>query len=109
MGEMAFFFPFLFFFLFCRKKKILRYAQQRGMLENELILGSYAIEHVEKMSEEECGQFEDILNEIDPDVYQWVSKKVVPPPDMQNNPMLKHLQDHAASNPLRYNIDAKRD
>lgn len=85
-----------------RKKKLLRWSQQRGMLENDILLGTYAIKRLKEMSETETDEFETILNSPDPDVFQWLTKKVPPPENLQTSKILRELQEWTQSNPLGY-------
>ncbi len=53
--------------------KRLRYrAWHRGTRELDLILGRFADEHADSMSEDELASFEALLDAADPDIYYWV-------------------------------------
>jgi succinate dehydrogenase flavin-adding protein (antitoxin of CptAB toxin-antitoxin module) len=84
-----------------RRKKLLRMSQQRGMLENELIIGSYVIENIEKMDEQSVDELEAVLDEQDPDVVKWLTKREAPPEDLQSNKVLIELIEWAQSSPLQ--------
>ncbi len=83
-----------------RRKKLLRNSQQRGMLENELIIGSYVIKNIQTMSDDELDQLEAVLAEQDPDVVKWLTKRELPPEDLHSNTVLARLIEWAQSNPL---------
>jgi succinate dehydrogenase flavin-adding protein (antitoxin of CptAB toxin-antitoxin module) len=85
-----------------RRKKLLRNSLQRGMLENELIVGSYAIAHIAGMTEHQVDELEQVLAEQDPDLIRLLTKKDVVPEELANNSVLQALMIHAQENPLRY-------
>jgi antitoxin CptB len=61
-----------------RNKLIFR-SDHRGTKEMDLILGSFAKEHVPHMNAQELAQFEEILKENDPNLYNWITGKEDPP------------------------------
>ena len=61
-----------------RKRLIFR-SDHRGTKEMDLILGSFARENVPGMNEEELVQFDELLKENDPNLYNWITGKEEPP------------------------------
>jgi antitoxin CptB len=56
-----------------RKKRLLFQARHRGMNENDLLLGRFAETHLPKMAEAELAEFEDLLEELDIDLFGWIT------------------------------------
>jgi len=84
-----------------RKRRLLFRSKERGMLETDLILGTFALKHLDSMNEKQLGQFEAILDCIDPDLLLWITKKAQPPTEIDNE-MLRSIQEHTFNNPLGY-------
>ncbi len=85
-----------------RRKKLLRNSLQRGMLENELIVGSYTIAHIATMTEQQVDELEQVLAEQDPDLIRILTKKDEVPADLAGNSVMQALMVHAQHNPLGY-------
>ncbi len=85
-----------------RRKKVLRNSLQRGMLENELIVGSYAIAHIAGMSEQQVEELERVLAEQDPELFKYLARKEPVPPGLVGNSVMAALLEHAQRNPLGY-------
>jgi succinate dehydrogenase flavin-adding protein (antitoxin of CptAB toxin-antitoxin module) len=76
-----------------RKKQLLYRSRQRGWLELDLILGSWAERHVFSLSDDELQQFESIVRRENPDLVQWlINKKEVP--DDVDCPVMRKLIDY---------------
>lgn len=48
-------------------------AWHRGTREADLLMGSFADRHLAEFGPEELRQFEDLLGENDPDIYDWMT------------------------------------
>lgn len=70
-------------------------SKQRGWLEADLLLGSWAVANVPGLNDEELDQYEEILKVETIDVYNYVSMKDVPPPHLRDLPLMKRLQAFA--------------
>jgi succinate dehydrogenase assembly factor 2 len=90
-----------------RRKRLLFRSKERGMLETDLILGSFAIKNLEGMNETQLVQFEEILDCIDPDLFMYLTKKVDTPPELDNE-VMHMIQLHTFNNPLNYDSTANR-
>tara|TARA_R110002124_G_scaffold64985_2_gene177269 strand:- start:77146 stop:77400 length:255 start_codon:yes stop_codon:yes gene_type:complete len=77
-----------------RCKKILFRAAHRGGKEMDLILGKFAQKYVETLSDENLDHFEALLEEEDPDIYNWIIGKTQPP---ANAPYLDLLAEIMAN------------
>jgi antitoxin CptB len=64
-----------------QQKKLLFRAWHRGTREADLVLGRFAQVHVPLMDQAQLDLFADLLNEQDPDIYDWLTgQKDVPEP-----------------------------
>jgi len=58
-----------------RRKKLIFRSWHRGTREMDLIMGSFADTYLREFSDEECDQYEAILEYSDPDLYNWYTGK----------------------------------
>jgi len=75
-----------------RRRLIFR-SDHRGTKEMDLLLGSFAKKHVPSMTEDELAQFDEILKENDPNLYNWVTGKE-PEPDNVKSKLFDRLKNH---------------
>lgn len=81
-----------------RRKLIFR-AGHRGTKEMDLILGSFALKYVPHFTPEEVAAFEALLQQNDPDLYNWIMGREPVPEGAQSAIMDKLLDyDFAADN-----------
>lgn len=78
-----------------RRKRIIYRSKQRGWLEADLLLGSWAKENVPTLNEKGLEEIELILKEETIDVYNYVSKKDPLPDHLKSLEVMKQLQDYA--------------
>lgn len=52
-------------------KKIIYNANHRGTKENDILLGKFANNALEQLTDDEIKLFEDLLEEPDGHIYQW--------------------------------------
>lgn len=62
-----------------RLKRLTMRSMRRGIKEMDLILMRYAEARLAGMSAADLDTYEDLLNENDQDLYQWVTGQVAPP------------------------------
>jgi len=74
-----------------RRKRILYRAKLRGMKETDLIVGGFAEDSVETMSEGELDQFEALLEAPDADIMDWLFDRK-PVPAVHDTPVLAALK-----------------
>jgi antitoxin CptB len=55
-----------------RLKKLKLRAWRRGFREADLILGPFADSHIHTFSPDELDWFEALLDQPDPDIYEWI-------------------------------------
>lgn len=70
------------------RRKRLRYRSwHRGMKEADLVLGGFADHHLASLSEPELDQFECILEQSDPDLMAWFTRRQPVPPGLDTSVM----------------------
>lgn len=83
-----------------RRKRLLYRSKQRGWLEVDLLLGSWAAEHVFTLSVAECDEYEKLLNQETIDIFNIINGAMPPPVELEGSKILKRLQEYAMSNPF---------
>ena len=79
------------------KRQRLQYqSRKRGILENGLLLGSFANKYLNSMTEEELALYDRLINlpSNDWEIYYWATG-AKPTPDEFDNPMMDKLKEHA--------------
>ena len=77
------------------RQRRLRYRSwKRGTKEMDLLMGNFADSLVSTMDDEELDQFEALLLESDPDLYNWYMGKAEPPADNTNPMVARFLAFH---------------
>ena len=67
-----------------RRKRLRFRSWHRGMKETDFILGRFANTHVDEFDDGELDLFEQLLEQPDPEIFDWVSGRAPLPPDMDN-------------------------
>lgn len=67
-----------------RRQRLLYQSKRRGTKEADMVIGQFAIEYLESMTEEELDQFETLLQESDVDLMRWVAGIESPPENHKN-------------------------
>ena len=88
-----------------RRKRLIFRSWHRGTREMDLLMGSFADEHVPEMSIAELDIYEELLQTPDPDVYDWVSGQKQAPANMIN-PVLEKLLNHTYAKARASGYDA---
>ena len=76
------------------RKVMLYRARQRGWLELDVILGSFADKRLATMTETEVGLFGDILSRENPDLFKYLSGQTPPSNDLKENPVFLEILKH---------------
>ncbi len=76
-----------------RRKRLKFRAWHRGTRELDLLLGSFADKHLPDFTDAQLDQFEAIIENNDPDLYNWVSGHE-PPPEAEKSEVLTLLLQH---------------
>ncbi len=58
-----------------RRKRSMHHSKQRGMLENDLILGSFADKYLSTLQDPLLKQYEKLLQQSDVDLVAWITGK----------------------------------
>jgi len=59
-------------------------AWHRGTREADLLIGSFADTHLAEFGREELEQFQRLMKENDPDIYDWMTERQPVPPEHDN-------------------------
>ena len=78
-----------------RRKRMIYRSKQRGWLEADLLLGSWAVKNVPTLTDDELDQYELLLKEETIDIYNYVSGKDTLPPHLANLPVMKKVMQYA--------------
>ncbi|CAE7211858.1 unnamed protein product [Rhizoctonia solani] len=77
------------------RARLVYQTRKRGTLESDLLLSTFAKEHLPKMSEQELREFDKLLDEPDWDIYYWAIDKKQPPAKWEGTALLDKLRVHA--------------
>mmetsp|Transcript_26261 Transcript_26261/g.29878 ORF Transcript_26261/g.29878 Transcript_26261/m.29878 type:complete len:221 (-) Transcript_26261:319-981(-) len=85
-----------------RQKRLIYRSKQRGWLEVDLLLGTYASKNVVEMDEKELDQFEEFVNMETIDIYNIITLRLDVPDEMKRDGdgVVERIQEWARSNPL---------
>lgn len=81
------------------QKKLLFRAWHRGTRESDLLLGRFAEAHVPGMDDAQLNLFAALLNEQDPDIYDWLVGRAPVPDPFKNIVMDTLCNFYAMPNP----------
>ncbi|KDQ06887.1 hypothetical protein BOTBODRAFT_60352 [Botryobasidium botryosum FD-172 SS1] len=77
------------------RARLVYQSRKRGTLESDLLLSTFAKDHLPTMDEGEMRQFDKLMDEPDWDIYYWAIGKRDPPPRWTDSPLLAKLKIHA--------------
>lgn len=80
------------------RSRLIYQSRKRGILETDLLLSSFASKYLKAMNLDELKEYDELLNELDWDIYYWATKnyKTSKIPDRWvNSRILQKLQDFA--------------
>ena len=86
-----------------RRKRLIYRSKQRGWLEVDLLLGTWAHEHVAQLTEEELDQYEAFVNLETIDIYNVITLRLDVPEHMKTpdgNGVVERIQAWARASPL---------
>ncbi|KAJ2548049.1 Succinate dehydrogenase assembly factor 2 mitochondrial [Coemansia sp. RSA 1933] len=78
------------------RRRLQYQMRKRGILETDLLLSTFASEHLQTMSLTELADLDVLLSNIDWDIFYWATKKTVPPEAVSSMPVFQKLVEHAA-------------
>mmetsp|Transcript_2362 Transcript_2362/g.4402 ORF Transcript_2362/g.4402 Transcript_2362/m.4402 type:complete len:230 (-) Transcript_2362:171-860(-) len=86
-----------------RKKRLVYRSKQRGWLEVDVLLGTWASQNVPNLSMDELDEFENFVNLETIDIYNIITLRTDVPQDMKSkdgNSVVERIQEWARSSPL---------
>lgn len=79
-------------------KRLHMRSMRRGIKEMDLILSAYAADHLETMDDAGLTLYDNMLNENDHDLYQWVTGQVAVPDEYSE--LIARIQSRFADQPV---------
>ncbi|KAH8418293.1 hypothetical protein KR222_002986, partial [Zaprionus bogoriensis] len=78
-----------------RKQRLLYQSRKRGMLENDLLLSTFAAKYLRDFNEDETAIYDELINGVsnDWDIYYWATG-VKPTPAQYETDIMKLLRQH---------------
>ena len=76
-----------------KRKQLIFRSDHRGTKEMDLLLGTFAKKYVPDMTEAELSEFEEILKENDPNLYNWMTGKEEEPEHLKT-PLFERIKNH---------------
>lgn len=89
-----------------KRKRLIFRSWHRGTREMDLIMGSFAEANVPGFNEAELDLYEEVLQNPDPDMYDWITGRIPVPANINNTIIEKLLQHHYATGRLSGNNNA---
>ena len=86
-----------------RRKRLIYRSKQRGWLEVDLLLGTWASENVPTLDGDELDQYENFVNQETIDIYNIITLRVDIPEEQKTekgNSVVERIQQWARSSPL---------
>ncbi|KIY52830.1 mitochondrial protein [Fistulina hepatica ATCC 64428] len=77
------------------RARLVYQSRKRGTLESDLLLSTFAQQHLKEMDETELKEYDKLLDEPDWDIYYWATDNRAPPERWQNSCILQRLRTHA--------------
>ena len=78
-----------------RRKRVIYRSKQRGWLEADLLMGSWATKFVPTLNKKDLDDYEELLKEETIDIYNYISGKDPLPDKLKNMDVMKKLQVYA--------------
>jgi antitoxin CptB len=75
-----------------RRKRLLFRSWHRGTKETDLLLGSFAEQHLSALSAAQLDRYEALLEENDAALFDWITRRE-PPPAEHDSDVLRLLMD----------------
>ncbi|QLL34385.1 hypothetical protein HG536_0G02460 [Torulaspora globosa] len=79
-----------------KRARLIYQSRKRGILETDLLLSRFAAKYLKHMSEKELDEYDELLDELDWDIYYWATKNFETSPlpkKWENSQLLKQLQE----------------
>ena len=79
-----------------RHRRLQFRSWHRGSREVDILLGQFCDQHLLEMKEEDLEQFETLLEQPDPDIWNWVIGRQKIPADFDNT-VMRRLKKYATN------------
>lgn len=79
-----------------KRARLIYQSRKRGILETDLLLSRFAAKYLKDMTPEQLEEYDQLLNELDWDIYYWATENysITPLPDKwKDSAILKQLQE----------------
>jgi succinate dehydrogenase flavin-adding protein (antitoxin of CptAB toxin-antitoxin module) len=80
--------------LVARRKRMIYRSKQRGWLEADILMGSWATENIPKLSESELDQYDIILSEETVDIFNFICGRSPLPDRLANLSVMQQLMNY---------------
>jgi len=77
------------------RARLVYQSRKRGTLESDLLLSTFARDHLGSMDEAELREYDKLLDEPDWDIYYWATESRTPPERWGKSSVLEKLKIHA--------------
>ena len=78
-----------------RRRRIIYRSKQRGWLEVDILLGTWAVENVMKLDLKDLNDYEVLLNHETVDIYNFINGLTEAPLIIKDSPVFKRIQTYA--------------
>ena len=65
-----------------KRKRLIFRSEHRGTKEMDLLMGSFAQQYVADFTEVELNWYDEVMNNNDPNLYNWIIGEGVAPPEI---------------------------
>ena len=70
-----------------RRRRLIYRSRYTGMKETDLLLGPFAIRYVPEFSGSQLDRYERLLDEADPDIFDWATGRATVPHHLDHDVM----------------------
>lgn len=80
-----------------KRARLVYASRKRGILETDLLLSTFAGEHLAQLTRVELDEYDNLLEENDWDIYYWLTgtEGKIPPPHVKDMHIFPRLVEHA--------------
>ncbi|KAJ2782017.1 Succinate dehydrogenase assembly factor 2 mitochondrial [Coemansia javaensis] len=78
------------------RRRLQYQMRKRGILETDLLLSTFAAQHLHQLPRDELADLDTLLSNIDWDIFYWATGRTQPPEDVAAMPVFQRLRAHAS-------------